>query len=540
MLESPSIEKMTMRIFQILALGLIIFNSGCQTPQKTDLRTFFPPGTLVYAETADLSRISGVFTGNRDWKSLSGVGETYFSFLQNKQAALGLVGLENSGEGPVLQVKPNLVLIIDTEAAEQQTAAAARKALKELSQRFLKEEGEIEERTVNGTRWFIITGAGDKKIFSAVSGSILLIGNNEDAVKKCLEIKQSNSESLAGNRELLRAQQYDAQHGAPDQIAFGYVSAAGIKELSDYLAISYALKSSERALTREMISGLLPEMLQKTVVSAAWSARATASGVEDSYFIETEKEFARSLHQTIKPAAPDDTFGAKYLPREIYSVSRYRLEDPQLAWRGMVLSLAAKLDKTYLPLFEQFSGQMLKPYGIDDPELFLSAVDPQIITARFDEDGNESVVIARIKDKEKLKRAVSETFNTGKTVTINGAEGWASKDGGAYAFFIEGNIVIGNEQAALACIQAFRSEDKNTADPNLMPQSFSGAGGIVATRQKDDAAVQILSDLAARNNRSVEVNSYVFTETRIEAGGIKRRTLSAFGLLGEMLKQTLE
>ena len=527
---------MTMRIFQILALGLIIFNSGCQTPQKTDLRTFFPPATLVYAETADLSRISGVFTGNKDWKSLSGVGETYFSFLQNKQAALGLVGLENSGEGPVLQVKPDLVLIIDTEAAEQQTAAVAHKALKELSQRFLKEEGEIEERSVNGIRWFIITGAGDKKIFSAVSGSILLIGNSEDAVKKCLEIKQNNSESLAGNRELLRAEQY----GAPDQIAFGYVSAAGIKELSDYLAISYALKSSEKALTREMISGLLPEMLQKTVVSAAWSARATASGVEDSYFIETEKEFARSLHQTIKPAPPDDSFGAKYLPREIYSISRYRLEDPQLAWRGMVLSLAAKLDKTYLPLFEQFSRQMLKPYGIDDPELFLSAVDPQIITARFDEDGNESVVIARIKDKEKLKRAVSETFNTGKPVTINGAEGWASKDGGAYAFFIEGNIIIGNEQAALACVQAFRGGDNNTIDTNLMPQSFSGAGGVVATRQKDDAAVQILSDLAARNNRSVEVNSYVFTETRIEAGGVRRKTLSAFGLLGEMLKQTLE
>ncbi len=527
---------MTIRSLQILLVGLMLFCISCRTPPKAELRSFLPGGTLIYAETSDLAKISGVFTGNKDWKTLSDDGETYLSFLREKQAALGLVGFESGGEGTVLQVKPKLVLLIDTGSSESQAAAVAGKVLQELSQRFLKENGEIEKQVINDTQWLIITSGG-KKIFSAVMGSVILIGNNEEAVKQCLEIKKSNGESLAANKELLQAGE---RYGAPDQIAFGYVSTAGIGELANYLTVSYALKSSENVMVREMISGLLPEMLQKTVSSAAWSARATGSGVEDTYFIETEKEFARNVSQTIKAAPATGATGAKFVPKDIYSASLYRLEEPQIAWRGMVLSLATRMDQKALPMFEQFSRQLLKPYGIDDPELFLSATGSQIVTARFDEEGNEAVVIAAIKDKEKLKRAISETFDTGKAPVkiggAEGAEGWASRDGAFYALISDGSLIIGNEQGVLKCLAA------NTETLDL-PQSFSnlsGGGAIVVTRQKDDTAVRILSDLASRNNKTVEVNSYAVTETRIETRGIKRRTLSAFGLLGEMLKQTLE
>lgn len=526
-------RKMTIRSLHILLIGLMLFCISCRTPPKADLKSFLPAGTLVYAETTDLAKISGVFTGNKDWKALSGDGETYLSFLRDKQAALGLVGFESAGEGTVLQVKPKLVLLIDTASSEPQAAAVAERVLQELSQRFLKENGEIEKQVINDTQWLIITGGG-KKIFSAVIGSVILIGNNEEAVKQCLEIKKSNGESLSASKELMQAGE---RFGAPDQIAFGYVSTAGIAELANYLTVSYALKSSENVLVREMISGLMPQMLQKTVSSVTWSARATGSGVEDTYFIETEKEFARNVSQTIKAAPAATAIGAtdaKFIPKDIYSVSVYRLEEPQIAWRGMVLSLATRLDQKALPLFEQFSRQLLKPYGIDDPELFLSAVESQIVTARFDEEGNEAVVIAAVKDKEKLKRAISETFDTGKApVTIGGAEGWASRDGEFYALISDGRLIIGNEQSILKCLTA------NTETLDL-PQSFLGRGAIVVTRQKDDTAVRILADLASRNNKTVEVDSYAVTETKIETRGIKRRTLSAFGLPGEMLKQTLE
>jgi len=526
---------MILRIIQITTVLLLLLSLSCREPQKAELKTYLPAGTLIYLETDDLSGISRTFTENKEWRALSGGGEGYLAFLQNKPAALAVTGFQSSGEGAVLQVKPNLVLAIDTRAAQSGAVMTAERVLRELSVRFSGEIAAVEKRAEGDTQWLTATGGDGKKIFAVVLGSVVLIGNSEDALKQCLEVKQGKAADLLSNKELLQAEE---QRGAPDQIAFGYISPAGVQELSNYLAVSYALKSSENILTREMVSGILPELLQKTVNSAAWSARPAASGIEDVYYIKTEKEFAGTVFQTVKASAATGPCGSKYLPGDMYSVSCYRLEEPQIAWRGAVLSLAKQLDAKVLGLFEQFSRQLLKPYGIDDPELFLSAAGPEIITARFDADANEAAAIVKVKDKEKLKRAIAETFDLHKAPeAIDGGQMWKSKDGEFTAAFVNEELVIGNTAGVLKCLQGSKREGDETLG---MPANFSVAGAVVSTRQKDDTAVRILSDTAARNNKTVEVTSYAFTETRIEAWGIKRRTVSAFGLFGEMLRQAME
>jgi hypothetical protein len=530
---------MILRIIQILAGVLLLLSFSCRAPEKADLKTYLPAGTLIYMETDDLSAIGRAFTENKDWRALSGGREGGLSFLRDKQAALAVTGFQSSGEGTVLQVKPNLVLAIDTQAAPSQAVITAERVLRELQGRFSGEIAGVEKFDRDGAQWLTATGGDGKKIFAAVLGSVALIGNNEDALKQCLEVKQGKSGDLLSNKELLQAKE---ERSTPGQIAFGYISLAGVRELSNYLAVSYALKSSENSLTREMISGILPEMLQKTVTSAAWSARPTASGIEDTYFVKTEREFAGTVFQTVKASAAAGTCGSKYLPKDVYSASCYRLEEPQIAWRGAVLSLAKQMDPKVLGLFEQFSRQMLKPYGIDDPELFLSAIGSEIITARFDADANKAAAIVKVKDKDKLRAAISETFDLHSVAEIrDDAELWTSRDREFVAAFVGEDLIIGNGEAVLECLRAARFENSSVAEN---PADLSGAGAIVSTRQKDDTAMQILSGLAARNNKTVnktiEATSYAYTETSIESWGVKRRTVSAFGLFGEMLRQTTE
>ncbi len=536
---------MTLRIVQISTVILLFLSISCRSPQRADLKAYLPAETLIYLETDDLSKIGGVFTENKDWRSLSGGAPKDLSFLRNKQAALGVTGFVNSGEGAVLQVKPDLVLLIDTQAGQSAAALTAERVLRELHGRFSGENGVVEKYADGETQWLAAAGSQGKKIFAAVPGSVILIGNSEAALKRCLETKQAGGGDLSGNRELLEARE---QRAAPDGIAFGYISPAGVRELSNYLAVSWALESSENALTREMISGILPEILQRTVSSAAWSARLTETGVEDTYFVKTEKEFAGTVSRTVKASAAS-ACESKYLPGDVYSASCYRLEDPQLAWRGAVLSLAKQLDPKVLGLFEQFSRQLLGPYGIDDPELFLSAAGSEIITARFDADADEAAVIVKIKDKDKLKRAVSETFDfrkapeaapetgprTGPEIA-DAAEIWKSRDGEFTAAFSNDELVIGTSLGVAKCLEAARPGTRETL---AMPENFHGAGAVVSTRQKDDAAFQILSHVASQNNKTAEAGGYYYTETRIETWGIKRRTVSAFGLFGEMLRQTM-
>jgi hypothetical protein len=524
------------RATKFLLLIAAVFCFSCREPQKAELKTYLPLGTLIYLETGDLSKVGAVFTGNKYWQELSGQKAGYLSFLQNKQAALAVVGFGSSDAGTALQVRPEIALVIDTQSSEAQASAGAEKVLKELSRRFSGGEPQIEKQQRDNLSWMSAPGSDGKNIYATVLGPVILIANNENTLKLCLDVKQGRAENLVASAELAQAKE---QYGAPDAIAFGFISPAGVKAVSDYLSIAYAMKSSENSLVREMISGVAPDMLQKTVESVAWSARATGTSVEDTYFIKTEKEFGGTVAQTVKPSAPTQGTQGEcdpgFIPRGVFSISCYRLEDPQLAWRGALLSIGGKLDQGPRKIFEDLSQQLLKPYGIDDPELFLSAVTVPIITVRFDADGDSAAAIVKVKDKEKLKASIAQSFDVKSAgEQKDEAESWTSRDKEFIAAFAGDYLIIGNAAAVTECLRA-KSGD------NLAPKfSAESAGAILLTQQKDDSAMRILSEMAAEQGKTVDVMSYAVVETRVEPRGIRRKSVSAFGLFGEIFRQAIE
>jgi hypothetical protein len=522
------------RAIKFLLLIAAVFCFSCREPQKAELKTYLPLGTLIYLETNDLSKVGAVFTENKYWQELSGRKAGYLSFLQNKQAALAVVGFGSSDAGTALQVRPEIALVIDTESSEAQASVGAEKVLQELSRRFSGGEPQIEKQQRDNLSWLSAPGSDGKNIYATVMGGVILIANNENTLKLCLDVKQGRAENLAASGELAQAKE---QYGAPDAIAFGFISPAGVKAVSDYLSVAYAMKSSENSMVREMISAVAPDMLQKTVEAVAWSARATGTSVEDTYFIKTEKEFGGTVAQTVKPSASTQgDCDPGFIPRSVFSLSCYRLEDPRLAWRSALLSIGGKLDQGPRKIFEGLSQQLLKPYGIDDPELFLSAVTVPIVTVRFDADGDSAAAIVKVKDKEKLKASMAQSFDVKSAgEQKDDAESWTSRDKEFIAAFTGDYLIIGNAGAVTECLRAKISGD------NLAPKfSTESAGAILLTRQKDDSAVRILSEMAAEQGKTVDVMSYAVVETRVEPRGIRRKSVSAFGLFGEIFRQAIE
>jgi hypothetical protein len=525
----------------IFLSGTILSWMACRAPEKADLRAFLPAKTLLYMETGDLTAIGKVFTENKAWKAISDKDARYLSSLENKQAVLALVGTHAEPGGDTMQVQPDLVLLVDTQLPDDQAEAIDGKILSELGQRFFREPGEISKSTDGNVRRLVFTSAGGRKLFGAVIGAVALAGNTETGVTACISVKQGAAASFSGNRDLQLARE---KYGAEGQIAFGLVPQQGVSELSGYLGGLAAQKSSEFTLTREMISGALPGVVQRSISSVVWTAKPAGDGIEETYAFNAAGDFGRNLSQTIKPAAPDAAGAdiSKYLPADAYTASEYDLAEPQTAWRGLILSIAAGLDKKELDLFREFSGQLLKPYGIDDPESFMAGVDSRIITVRFDEAGDESAVIAQVKDAAKIKQAISETFDIKQTPqTLNGTAQITSKDSSLTAVFAGDVFILGTANAVTKCLQA-----NNTSSGIQMPPDLLSAGGpdaIVSTRQRDGSAELILSSLAAQNGGNgqppADVNSYSFSQTTIDQEGLKRRAHSAFGLLGEIVRQTL-
>jgi hypothetical protein len=528
---------MKIRLFTILILSAAVLFISCREPEKADLKTYLPAGTLVYMETGDLEGITRVFTQNSDWKAVAKGPEQDMSFLRGKQAALAVTGFHGNGEGEVLQVKPKIVLAIDTRSSGTGAAMIAEPLLKKLSERFFGRPGEIEKIDSEGVQWINAVGDGDKRIFSVISGGVLVVSNDRDAAKDSLNVHEGKAGSLAKNETIAS----EREQRGPAAAAFGYVSPHGVKELSDYLGISYALKSSENTTVRGLVSEMMPRIAQQTVTSVTWWARPVEGGVEDTFFFKTDKEFAGTFAQTVK-AGPGKELDTAFIPADAYSISHYSLEQPQIAWRGAVLSLAKQLEGKDLILFEQFSRSLLQPYGINDPEMFLSAVDPEIATIRFDADGDLSAARVKVKDRGKIEKSIAEFIDIRGVPQVFGDRGtgarlWESKDGEFAAALTEDDyFIIGVNEAVRRCLEAGKAAGYGAPE---MPASFQITGAILESRQQDDSAQKIFSGISQDGQR-LEKKLYSFTETRVEPQGIKRRTVSAFGLFGEMFKQAFE
>src|SRR6185369_14843621 len=117
----------------------------------------------------------------------------------------------------------------------------------------------------------------------------------------------------------------------------------------------------------------------------------------------TNADVTTVLSGTLAAAFTDDASLFQFVPPDVPSVTRYDLKDPQNGWHSVLITTQRLVDATSGSILSQFSSSFFEPYGIRDPEAFLGSAGTEIVTAKFDEEGEKPVVIATVKDVAKLK-----------------------------------------------------------------------------------------------------------------------------------------
>jgi hypothetical protein len=187
----------------------------------------------------------------------------------------------------------------------------------------------------------------------------------------------------------------------------------------------------------------------------------------------------------------------------------------------------------------QFSNALFEPYGISDGETFLSAVGAEIITAKFDEEGEKAVVIVDVKDAEKLKKSISEEINfKSPAEKQSNADIWKSEDKLLAAAFVENKLILGETESVLSCLKAKESGQSFRQTEAFQKVSASPAVAVSITKDTESGQkiVEILGNPKDENKR---FTSFYTTETRFDANGFERKTVSDFGLIG-MILETFE
>lgn len=524
----------TLRLCVFALIVLSIFAACNSAPN--DLRKFVPPETLVYLETNDLQKTLDSLTENETFKRLTN-GKKDFSALKGVQLAVAVTGFETSEKQvtdsqAVLNFKPKFVAVADTHAWEFQTISLTENQINNFVNENYGGEVGLEKTEKNGGKYFIWTAKDGRKIFAFVEGSLIFFGNDESSIEKSIAAKRSEAENFSSNSEL--ATVYDQ---AKNKLAFGFISSEGIKQIADFAGVSMAIEASEEDLPRNFIAKILPQILSKSVKRVVWTSDKNEQGIVDNFRFETANEISDVLKETIVAANQNAGDSVSFLPADVQSATRYNLENPQIAWRSLLLSAGKQTDEQSAKILIAFADSFFAPFGIASGELFLNSVNSELSTARFDVDGEKQVAIATVKTAENLKKSLLPEFK--KAENQNGAEIWTDEEDDLSAAFIENKLIVGDSESVLKCLQAKQTGENFTKSKYFQSLSESRAATVTFGKD-DDQAHKIAEILGNVKNKDLRTNSYFLTETKFEGNSFVRKTTSDFGFVGTILEQFTE
>ncbi len=521
-------------VFLIVALAAAILLIACQKPSKIDLRTLAPNDALIYLETDDLAAALDALTENAAFQTLAG-GKTDFSAMKNIQTAIvvsdfGTAANEVGADTAILNFKPHFVAVAETRLWSWQTNSLVENQINKFAREKLGENTRLEKSDKYNGKFYVWTATDNRQIFALAQASLLYFGNDENLIEKCAAVKNGAVESLAGN-------EFYAKNYAPNNLASGYVSPAGVEKIAALAGIFAAAQTNESDDGKNFIARVLPQILQNTTEQVIWTARKTDAGIEDDFKFFLKPPLVSKIKENFVAANENQADLAKFLPADFFSATRYRLKNPLAAWRNSVALVAENTDALSAKLLARFSGSMLEPYGIANAEQFLNQIKSEIIVARFDENGDQSVVVARVENIADLKKSLTAEikFNAPSEKSGN-VEIFFSEDKNSAAAFLENVLVLGNAEAVKKCLQARQNTESKLKNQRL--EKFINSNSLVATFGKDaDSADRIARVLTEKESEKMNLATFYLTETNFSEAKVERRSVSDFGLIGTILKQ---
>src|SRR6267378_165047 len=428
-------------------------------PIKVDMAIYAPATSLLYLESNRPFEVVETLVSTDAWKVVekasgtpvsarpnrwlqslvgwTGIGPIQSVILARAQVAVVVTDLGTTEEGDTLRVKPEGAVLIETHTPESRIRPAVEGALKRLAQ--ITYRNPTSRRTnVDGVEFIEwIAPEGSRKIVATIVGSLVIVGNSQQAVRNCLAVSLRHSRSLKEDPELDRIRRQLAGDRA---LTFGYVPPEKSARL---LSVGVPLILGRLPADSEF-QRLINTNAAKVFGSLGWSSHPFMSGIEDRYLISLQPaivsrlkpDFARTTTSTqTQPPWPND----------VHSVTHYKFENPAGVWRDLKTAASSQMDVLSAIVFSSLLKAALLSYGIDEPEKFLGAVNGDLLTLRLDQNGERTMVIAGVRDRESLRELVKKRMGlNSRSDRVSDAEMWQDAKGELAVSLSKDFIVLGS------------------------------------------------------------------------------------------------
>jgi hypothetical protein len=544
-----------LRPLLVLVVLLILIGAAFwwwNSPRAVDMADYAPADSIVYVEFNNLAAVAHAIQNSEVWQAAApitqskpatqnrfmntaaraGIGPLPAVLFARAQFALVVVGLNTSEENDTLKVRPEVAIIAETHTSHWRIQPATVEAVKHLAN-FAYGASMCSERKADADYIDCSVTAGERKIVGAVDGSLVVIGNSDNAVRSCLEVHRGVRPSIHTDTEMVKVR---SSLASDKTLGFGYISPANSAKLFSWAAPLLM----GQAPGDQQLEQLLAVSAGKVLRGVAWTANPSPHGIEDRFLFSLEPGVVSRLQPAFETAERDANFW-KLVPEGFQSLTIYRNKEPAVAWTSLDKAVSFKLDAVPAVLFGALLRSSLSVYGIENPKEVLPMLSPPLLTLKPSQGAEGSILVARVSDEEKLRRSLAqEVFNGSKGEILDGLASNPDTGKEFAAVFADGYVLLGkteNMRASLAALRQNAADDKKD-----LQQSAQQSSAPIVTYANDEARLnnfistllrlqgrRLSTDEVAKLHDTLRQAGFASTETRLNAFGIERTTRSAFG-----------
>jgi hypothetical protein len=538
----------------LLALGLLVIVLVAvwlwwSLPAKVDMADYAPADSLVYVEFNNPAAVVHAIQNSTLWQAAApitqskpasqsrvaataaraGLGPLPAVLFARAQVALAMIGMNTIEEENSLKVRPEFALIVETHTSKWRIKPAAVEAVKQLAN-FSYGASMCTERSADADYVECSVSGSERKVIGAVDGTLVVIGNSDNAVRSCLEARRGVRPNLRTDTEMVKVR---SSVVSDKTLGFGYVSPTNSAKLFSWVAPLMILQSPGD----QQLQQLLAVSAGKVLRGVAWTASSAPQGIEDRFLFSLDPGVVSRLQPAFTESEPDEGFW-KFVPEGFQSLTIYRNKAPATAWSSLSSAVSFKLDAVPAALFGTLLKSSLSVYGISNPKEALTVLNPPLLTLKPSESAAEAILVARVNDPDRLKQSLAEVE------ILEGLESNPDAKKEFTAVFVNDYVLLGKTENVRAGLLAIRKGVD--ADPkkyhNYLSQASNEREGVIVTFTNDEERVNnFLSTLVQLQGRKlstqeleslrnvVRTAGVAATDTRLNAFGIERRTRSAFG-----------
>jgi hypothetical protein len=554
------------RLRLVLVLVLLAVLAGAAwvwyaTPVPVDLANYAPSDALVYIEFDNLADVARTIQHTDIWQAAApitgggggndnrlfvsaaraGVGPIESVLFARTQIALVVMGMNTAEENETLKVRPDLALIAETHTSWLRTKPVMVEAVRRLANltygASVCSEPDYEFHKVECH----IPGT-DRRLVGIIDGTTIVLANSDNALGSYLDVRSGRRPSMITDSEFRKSRSGIAR---PESLGFGYISPGNSAKLFSLAAPLYM----DLAPDNQQLQQLLAMSAGKILGSVSWTAVPSGGGIEDRFFFSLDPDVVARLRPAFETSQRDENIW-KLVPESFESLTIYRSREPAAAWNSLDTAMSFKLDALPAVLFGSLLRSSLLVYGIENPKEALAALSPPLLTMRPSAGAEGSVLIARVSDEARLRKALQQqSADNPPPQVLEGLQADPDQAKEFAAVFADGYVLLGKTETMRACLDELRKAQAASvaAKKNVQDSARENTAAIVTYANDEARLTSFISTLLLLQGRSlsseelgklqstVANSSFAQTETRLNAAGIERKTRSAFGQFSTLI-----